>query len=119
MSSSQDTGRQVKEVNYSYSLARPRISQSEPEYSGDAVQVLALPPHSSAPVCRVIPIAAGARMQSRAVLLHDDASCDVLEGGVHRGEPLHGILDHQTAPLVHLKILESDCDLSAFRIQNN
>lgn len=52
-------------------------------------------------------------MQSRAVLLHDDASSDVLEGRVHRGEPLHGILDHQTAPLVHLEILESDCDLSA------
>ena len=50
MSSSQDTGRQVKEVNYSYSLARPRISQSEPEYSGDAVQVLALPPHRPASV---------------------------------------------------------------------
>ena len=52
-------------------------------------------------------------MQSRAILLHDDASRDVFEGRVHRGEPLHGILDHQTAPLVHLEILESDCDLSA------
>ena len=44
----------------------------QPEDGDDAVHGLVLPPHRAAPVRGVVPVAGARRVQTRAVLLHQE-----------------------------------------------
>jgi len=61
-------------------------SDGEAKHADDAVHGLVLPAYCAAAVGVVVPVARAGRVQTSAILLHDDASHNILEGLVQFGK---------------------------------
>ena len=77
------------------------IFQGRAEDRDDDAHLRVLPRYAHEAVLRVVPEKRRARVQARAVLLHDDARDDVFEGPVQRLELLEAGVDDRVDLVVH------------------
>jgi len=80
-------------------------SDAETEDTDDAVHGFVLPSDRAAAVGHVVPVARARCVQAGTVLLHNDASHNVLEWFAQLGELVQALFHHIGRPLVDLVVL--------------